>query len=184
MVSQPGNRDAAEEDGDDPSGAQEEWGEGYVRRYIGIDCGKEGAFAMIDEDGNVEVYPMDEWLLIQKLTDWAFDDCVAYVEKASVRHGQGISSSGAFMEGAGFIRGVIQTSHIPFELIPPAKWKKPFGANLGREFSYAEKKAKDIEICKRLFPNVSIKKSSRCKNDSDGMADALLIAEYCRRTCK
>lgn len=31
MVSQSGNRDAAQEDGDDPSGAQEERGEGYVK---------------------------------------------------------------------------------------------------------------------------------------------------------
>lgn len=34
MVSQPGNRDAAKEDGDDPSGTQEEWGEGYVSVLI------------------------------------------------------------------------------------------------------------------------------------------------------
>lgn len=155
-----------------------------MKRYIGIDVGKEGAFAMIDEDGNVEVYPMDEWLLIQKLTDWSWDDCIAYVEKASVRPGQGISSSGTFMEGAGFIRGVIQTLHIPFEIILPSTWKRHFGIQLGKEYSYKEKKLKDIECCKRLFPDVSLRKSSRSKVDSDGYADAVLISEFCRRKCK
>lgn len=155
-----------------------------MKRYIGVDVGKEGGFAMIDEDGNIEVYPMDDWMLAQMLADWCMDDCIVYIEKAGVRPGQGISSSGAFMEGAGFIRGLVTANHMPFELIPAPKWKKSFGANLGREYSYAEKKAKDIEICKRLFPNVSLKKNSRCRTDSDGMADALLIAEYCRRTCK
>ena len=155
-----------------------------MKRYIGIDPGKEGAYAMIDEDGNVEVYPMDEWMLDKMLDAWVFDDCIVYIEKASVRPGQGITSSGNFMEGAGFLRGLVTGKHMPFELIPPPKWKKVFGANLGREFTYAEKKAKDIEICKQLFPNVSMIKSNKCRTDSDGMADALLIAEYCRRTCK
>lgn len=155
-----------------------------MKRYIGVDPGKEGGYAMIDEDGNVEVYPMDEWMLAQMFESWAFDDCIVYIEKASVRPGQGISSSGAFMEGAGYLRGIVTANHMPFELIPPPKWKKSFGANLGREFTYTEKKAKDIEICKRLFPNVSLRKSSKCRTDSDGMADALLIAEYCRITCK
>lgn len=139
---------------------------------------------MIDEDGNIEVYPMDDWLLIQKLTDWAFDDCIAYVEKASVRPGQGLSSSGTFMEGAGFIRGVIQTLHIPMEIILPSTWKRFFHIQLGKDYTYKEKKLKDIECCRRLFPNVSLRKSSRSKVDSDGMADALLICEYCRRRCK
>ena len=155
-----------------------------MKRFIGIDVGQEGAFAMISEDGEIEVYPMDEWLLIERLTQWSFDECIAVVEKASTRPGQGIASSGKFMEGAGFIRGVLQTLHIPFEITPPPKWKRLYGANLGREYSYAEKKAKDIEICKRLFPNVSLKKTPKCRTDSDGMADALLICEYCRRTCK
>ena len=155
-----------------------------MKRWIGVDVGQEGAFAMIDEDGNVEVYPMDEWLLAQMFEAWAFDECVVYIEKASVRPGQGISSSGNFMEGAGYIRGITTANHMPFELIPPPKWKKPFGCNLGREYTYAQKKAKDIEVCKRLFPKVSLRKTPKCRTDSDGMADAVLIAEYCRRTCK
>ena len=155
-----------------------------MKRYIGIDVGKEGSFAMIDEDGNIEVYPMDDWMLAQMLEAWAFDDCIVYIEKASVRPGQGISSSGAFMEGAGFIRGLVTANHMPFELIPPATWKRHFGIQLGKEYTYKEKKLKDIECCKRLFPNISLRKSNRSKVDSDGMADSLLIAEFCRRKCK
>lgn len=155
-----------------------------IKRWIGVDVGKEGAFAMIPEEGEIEVYPMDEWMLAAMLQAWCMDECTVYIEKASVRPGQGISSSGTFMEGAGFIRGLVTAYHMSFEIIPPPKWKKMFGANLGKEFSYAEKKAKDIQICRQLFPDIPLRKTPRCKTDSDGMADALLIAEYCRRTAK
>ena len=139
---------------------------------------------MIAEDGTIEIYPMEEWLLIEMLTQWSFDECVVYIEKASVRPGQGISSSATFMEGAGFIRGVVETLHIPAEIILPSVWKRHYGIQLGKGYSYKEKKQKDIEFCKRLFPNVSLKKTPRSKVDSDGFADALLIAEFCRRKCK
>ena len=106
-----------------------------IKRWIGVDVGKEGAFAMIPEEGDIEVYPMDEWMLAAMLQAWCMDECTVYIEKASVRPGQGISSSGTFMEGAGFIRGLVTAYHMSFEIIPPPKWKKMFGANLGKEFS-------------------------------------------------
>ena len=55
----------------------------------------------------------------------------------------------------------------------PQKWKK--------EFSVTSDKNTSIEVAKRLFPNVNLKATARCKKDHDGMAEALLIAEYCRR---
>jgi hypothetical protein len=38
-----------------------------------------------------------------------------------------------------------------------------------------------IAVCKRLFPDVSLLPSERCRKDHDGMAEALLMAEYARR---
>ena len=35
--------------------------------------------------------------------------------------------------------------------------------------------------CKRLFPGVNLKATERCRKDHDGIAEALLIAEYGRR---
>jgi hypothetical protein len=36
-------------------------------------------------------------------------------------------------------------------------------------------------VCRRLFPGVSLRATPRCTTDHDGMAEALLIAEYARR---
>ena len=73
----------------------------------------------------------------------------------------------------GFIQGVLKAYGIPYELVTPQKWKK--------EFSCTSDKNTSIEVCKRLFPNVNLKATDRCKKYHDGMAEALLIAEYGRR---
>lgn len=40
---------------------------------------------------------------------------------------------------------------------------------------------KSFEVCRKLFPDVSLLPTSRCKKSHDGMAEALLMAEYARR---
>ena len=78
-----------------------------------------------------------------------------------------------FGENFGYIRGALEANKIAYQLIPPKTWKKEFGLNSDKESS--------IAVCKRLFPEVSLKRTERCKKDHDGMAEALLMAEYARR---
>ena len=87
--------------------------------------------------------------------------------------GQGVVSMFNFGMNFGFIQGVLKAYRIPYELVTPQKWKK--------EFSCTSDKNTSIEVCKRLFPKVNLKATERCKKDHDGMAEALLIAEYGRR---
>lgn len=86
--------------------------------------------------------------------------------------GQGVTSMFSFGENFGFIKGLLEAFGIPYELVRPQKWKK--------EFSISEKN-QSVEVCKRLFPGESLKRTPRCKKDHDGMAEALLMAEYARR---
>ena len=78
-----------------------------------------------------------------------------------------------FGENFGFIQGVLKSLGIPYELVRPQKWKK--------EFSITADKNTSIEVCKRLFPGVDLKRTERCRKDDDGIAEALLMAEYARR---
>ena len=87
--------------------------------------------------------------------------------------GQGVTSMFSFGKSAGFIEGVLQALRIPYQLIPPQKWKKEFGLNSSKQ--------KSIDVCKKLFPNVSLRRTERCTTDHDGMAESLLMAEYARR---
>ena len=141
------------------------------RLYIGIDPGKKGALAIIDGE-NVSVIPFDEDTYIQELHIASKLPCVCCLERVGAMPGQGVTSMFSFGTNFGFIQGVLQAYHIPFELVTPQKWKKEFGVSGKNE---------SVTVCKRLFPGVSLLATEKCRKDSDGMAEALLMAEYARR---
>ena len=62
---------------------------------------------------------------------------------------------------------------ISYQEIPPEKWKKEFGLNTDKQ--------KSIAVCRQLFPEADLRHSERSRVDNDGMAEALLMAEYARR---
>lgn len=139
--------------------------------YIGIDPGKSGALAILDDDGGVCLSTFSEESYCDILS--CNPDSIACLEHVGAMPGQGVTSMFSFGENFGFIQGVLKANGIPYELVRPAKWKK--------EFSITSNKNTSIEVCKRLFPNVSLLPTERCRKDNDGMAEALLMAEYARR---
>ena len=144
--------------------------------YIGIDPGKNGGIAcMRDEGKQAEVFSYDDDVLIDNLEIAYNNDVnvICYLEQVHAMPKQGVSSTFNFGMNYGFIQGVLRAYNIPYELVTPQKWKK--------EFSCTADKNTSIEVCKRLFPNVNLKATERCRKDHDGMAEALLIAEYGRR---
>lgn len=141
--------------------------------YIGIDVGKKGGFAIIGECG-VTVCPWDDDKFAMAMgLEARNSECVACVEQVHAMPKQGVSSTFAFGKAAGFIEGVLTANRIPFQLVPPKKWKK--------EYSLGNDKNQSIAVCKKLFPNINLLPTARCTKDSDGMAEALLMAEYARR---
>ena len=150
--------------------------------YIGIDPGKNGGIACIQkvEDKQIiEIAPYSDENIVGLLNkcDLASDingeEIKCVLEKVNAMPGQGVVSMFNFGQNYGFIQGVLRAYRIPYELVPPQKWKK--------EFSVTSDKNTSIEVCKRLFPTVNLKATDRCKKDHDGIAEALLIAEYGRR---
>lgn len=144
--------------------------------YIGIDPGKNGGIACMNDEGKqAEVFPYDDDVLIDNLEIAYNNDVnvICYLEQIHAMPKQGVSSTFNFGMNYGFIQGVLRAYNIPYELVTPQKWKK--------EFSCTADKNTSIEVCRRLFPNVNLKATDRCKKDHDGMAEALLIAEYGRR---
>lgn len=143
--------------------------------YIGIDVGKKGGFATISGNREVVVMPWDDDKFVAAMkivTD--IDDCIACVEQVHAMPREGVSASFSFGKSAGFIEGVLRTNNIPYQLVQPKRWKS--------EFSLIKKdKADSIAVCKKLFPNVSLLPTEKCTKESDGMAEALLMAEYARR---
>lgn len=141
--------------------------------YIGIDPGKEGAMAVLWEGGAVDVVTFSTEAYNAELNAVTRNDCRCCLERVNAMPGQGVTSMFKFGENYGFIQGLLTAYSIPYELVTPQKWK--------REFQVTGDKNSSIAVCKRLFPGVSLRRTDRCKKDHDGMAEALLMAEYARR---
>ncbi len=153
---------------------------------IGVDPGKDGAMAMLGYEAAPVVVPFDveayrkflQLVYLQSGGPYEKDSPVftkvfCVVEHVNAMPGQGVTSCFSFGENFGLIQGLLRAFCIPYELVRPQKWK--------REFSCTKDKNTSIEVAKRLFPGVSLKRTERCTKDHDGMAEALLMAEYARR---
>lgn len=141
--------------------------------YIGIDPGKKGAMAVIfDGMDETVMVPFDEREYINALRNLSGQPVKACLEHVTAMPKQGVTSMFHFGENFGYIRGLLEAFGISYELARPQRWKKAFGVS---------DKNSSIEVCKRLFPGVCLRRTDRCRKDDDGLAEALLMAEYARR---
>ena len=145
---------------------------------IGVDPGKLGAMAALYPNGGIILEPFSEesFLVAFKTLSSSFfagRKIVVALEHVGGIPGQSAPAAFNFGDNFGFIRGALAACGLPYELVRPQKWKK--------EFSCTSDKNTSIEVARRLFPHVNLKRTERCKKDDDGLAEALLLAEYARR---
>lgn len=157
--------------------------------FIGIDVGKKGAIAFVrvepPEQARVEVYAQpltgtkpDEQQMVNLLTKRHLPICHAYIERAHAMPKQGSTSAVSFGTLYGMWLGMCAMADISCRVVSAVTWQKVMLAGESRSDGT---KAASIRVAKRMFPGVSLLPTDRCRTDSDGMADALLIAEYGRR---
>ena len=144
-----------------------------MKAYIGIDPGKSGALAVLYEDGQCSVVPFNEVAYTHALAPLSQYPTRCCVEKVNAMPGQGVVSMFNFGHNLGFIEGLLQAFCISYQLVPPQTWKK--------EFSVTSDKNTSIQVCQKLFPDVILLRTQKSRKPSDGMAEALLMAEYARR---
>lgn len=143
--------------------------------YLGVDPGASGAIAMIEVVGepvNVESCKLCETPadVIAWIESHIVDGrTVARIEKVHAMPKQGVSSSFKFGQSFGWLLGVLDALRIPYEFVTPQKWQAHMGCLTKGDKNVSKAAAQ------RLWPNLKITHAN---------ADALLIAEYCRRTHK
>jgi len=145
--------------------------------YIGIDPGKSGAIAIIDGNQLVRgLYdcPGDEFLMAEIINEIVerYPLIKGAVERAQSMPQQGVKSMFTYGTNYGFWRGILAANKIPFILPTPQMWQKGV-------ISKAEDKKPAISAAARMFPDADI--IGPRGGAKDGRADALLIADYCRR---
>lgn len=140
--------------------------------YIGIDPGKQGAIAYIEDDVVITAI-FDEVVYKEILESIKGKRAVCCLEKVGAMPGQGVSSMFHFGENYGYIRGLLGAYEIPYQTVRPQEWKKEFGVTRDKSTS--------VEVCRRLFPNVSLRATERSQKDHDGIAEALLMALFAKR---
>ena len=165
------------------------------RVWVGVDPGRSGAMAMIEErycgalDPRVEAWPTmmlnPKLYDLQGIANW-FSDWKPRIALVSVEMLHPMPAKfrgGAANFGRGESRGwfwMLTALGIPFLPVGPQTWQRV----MHQGAKGTDTKARSIETALRLFPGVSLCESDRSKKYSDGLADAVCLAEYGRRTTR
>lgn len=139
--------------------------------YVGVDPGVLGGIAMLNADGGVlrvtKMPPTDRDLLAFLEDDWRRDAPIrAVLERAAASPQMGVISAFTFGKGYGALRMALAAVRIPYEEVAPAKWQTVLGCRSGGDKNVTKRRAQ------QLFPSITVTHMT---------ADALLLAEFCRR---
>jgi crossover junction endodeoxyribonuclease RuvC len=148
--------------------------------WIGIDPGlRSGAIAAIDHNGKFiaaeDIVAIGDKIDVRKLKELILsmvqpgDDYAICLEQVGVMPRQGLVSSGRFMRAFGSIGAVAELTADRVYYVIPQVWKKAMAVTSDKNESLA--------AARIAFPQAKL----LLKKDH-GKAEALLIAEYARRT--
>lgn len=138
--------------------------------WVGIDPGKNGALATLDESGGAAAF---DWhneqtmLNILRTLDGGYDVKFCCIERVGARPGQGVTSMFSFGQNYGFWLGAVGCLMWPIATVTPQTWMKGL---VGKEGA--------MPVAARMFPTVDL--CGPRGGARDGRADALLLAHVAR----
>ncbi|HDY86564.1 MAG TPA: hypothetical protein ENH82_00430 [bacterium] len=139
---------------------------------IGIDPGKSGGMAVLTKDGVLEKVDKFKDLTLTDLyelfrhIDYVYN-AFAFIENVHAMPKQGVTSVFTFGKQYGGLLMALTCFRIPYEKITPVKWQRALGCLSKGDKNVTKAKAQE------LFPSLKV---------THAIADALLIAEYGRRS--
>lgn len=148
---------------------------------VGIDPGLKGGLAVLFLsavggviDSGVISYDIEAYCQMIALAKSNYLSPIVAIEQVHSMPKQGVASTFKFGEQFGILKGLCMGLGVKFITITPQEWKRGMGL-------LHQDKGASIALAKKLFPGANLRPSARCRKDSDGMAESLLIAEYARR---
>ena len=161
---------------------------------IGIDIGKKGAIVVLAREPWTKaidpiVMPIigdqvDYHELYDILSRYAKTNCHVIFEKLGVIFGTGKSTAFSMGHQAGAVEMACIALRIPYTKVPAKQWQKEMFQGVD-EITKPGKSSRDTKAmaliaAKRLFPDFKMT-FGRATTPHDGVVDALLMAEYCKR---
>jgi len=141
--------------------------------YIGIDPGVSGGIAILLQGSTgvlsiqaAEKMPSTDRDLLDFLDLHVSIGARAVLERVASSPQMGVVSAFTFGTSYGAVRMALAAKRIPFEEVRPQKWQQALGCLSGGDKNVTKRRAQ------QLFPQLTI---------THAIADALLIADYCRR---
>lgn len=157
--------------------------------FLGIDPGKTGGIAWLDDDtGEMHAVKMpatyrDVWEAIRNpstpshITDWVESSSIrATLELATgmIKGARGVQGMVSLRESYGACWAFLTAADFRLERVAPVKWQREFGLlRKSKTETDTQKKNRHKAKAQELFPSVKV---------THAIADAMLLAEYCRRT--
>jgi hypothetical protein len=169
-----------------------------VKFYIGIDPGLSGVLAVLVEkpgarlevsthrvptmhvakkSGKGKVHRYNLPMMFGLLKQFTGTRVIAGLEELSGRPGQSSQSVFGMGRGFGIWEALLAAAQIPMVPIPPQTWKKNLGVTGKPGQDDRSRKAESVLKAQQLFPWVEFPYVT-----DHNKADAVLIAEYVRRT--
>ena len=163
--------------------------------YIGIDNGLTGGIAIL-QDGKLSLHIMpvlndgkknrvDVLALRSLITSYSPESMgyKAFIIYESPAGSKSVRAAVSMQDSFARVESMLILAGFRREPITSRKWQKIFWTvpkmAKGQKF---DTKAAALNKAKQLWPGQDWRKNERCKVAHDGLVDAALIAEYCRRT--
>ena len=158
--------------------------------YIGIDPGKSGFVAAISSTGTRQSEPTPVikagkgsrkeydvpgmFALLERFK--GLDDVKALLEKQAPRQKDGKVQAFATGQGFGLWQMALIAAKIPHVIWTPQRWRKSTTSDIPGK----DPKQRSLIAAKRLFPDLDLRRTEKCKNDDDNKAEAFLMAWVCK----
>jgi hypothetical protein len=149
-----------------------------MKYYIGLDLGANGGVAVLRENGELEELfknpdTVTGW--IEKLSKYKDLHCFCLTEKVHSQPINGGKANFSFGKTVGITLTLVEVNSIPFQEITPQTWLKGYMMKKEKGETNTSWKNRLKNKAQQLFPKVKM---------TLWAADAVLIAEYCRRNYK
>lgn len=154
--------------------------------FIGIDPGVDGFISTFDgEWKHYEMPKIGTELDVQALSE-LFKSLhgKAVIEDVHAIFGSSAKATFKFGKVAGILEALLVANKIPFVKVAPKAWQRVMwvGVPIIMKGKKKDTKAMSEMACKRMFPELDLRRTVRCTTTDDNKVDSILLCAYCKQS--